>query len=292
VAEKNPLRGKILQIADRQLGHVTRAQLLALGCTRRWIQSQIARGLLIVVHAGVYAVGHAPRGAHPRAMAAVLACGAGAALSHWSAAALWGVAEWPAALEVTAAGRRARPGLVTHRSRTLTAHDVRRRHGVPVTSPGRTVLDLQSQLDDARLVRLVNDLRTAGHLRATAFAELCRRARRVERLLGDGGITRSALEDLFRAFVTRHGLPMPEPNARVRIAGRMREVDALYREAGLIIELDSWRYHSDRASFERDRAKDAAALAAGFRTLRSTRRRLSAGGQQEAATIREILGAR
>lgn len=112
------------------------------------------------------------------------------------------------------------------------------------------------------------------------------------RLLGDGALTRSALEDLFRAFVARHGLPMPELNARVRIGSRMREVDALYRQARLIIELDSWTHHSDRASFERDRAKDAAALADGYRTLRSTHRRLSQGGAQEAATIREILEAR
>lgn len=158
-----------------------------------------------------------------------------------------------------------------------------------MTSPVRTVLDLQSQLSDAGLVRMVNELRTAGHLRATAFDELCRRSRRVDRLLGDRELTRSTLEDTFRAFVTRHGLPMPELNKRLRIGGRMREVDALYREARLIIELDSWRHHSDRDSFERDRAKDAAALADGFRTLRSTHRRLSAGGEQEAATIRAIL---
>jgi very-short-patch-repair endonuclease len=288
----HPLRGKILQLAGRQLGHVTRAQLLALGCSSRWIDSQIRQGLLIPVHAGVYAVGHVPRHAHCRTMAAVLACGAGAAASHWSGAALWEVAGWPALCEVSAPGNRRRPGVVTHRSRTLSPGEVRRRHGVPVTSPVRTVLDLQSQLSDARLTRLVNDLRTAGHLRATAFGELCARSARVERLLGDGALTRSALEDLFRAFVARHGLPMPELNARVLIGSRMREVDALYRQARLIIELDSWTHHSDRASFESDRAKDAAALAAGYRTLRSTHRRLSQGGAQEAATIREILETR
>lgn len=84
---------------------------------------------------------------------------------------------------------------------------------------------------------------------------------------------------------------MPEINVQLRIGSRMREVDALYRNARLIIELDSWKHHSDRASFERDRAKDAAALAAGFRTLRSTHRRLSEGGRQEAETIRQFLDA-
>src|SRR6201996_5432180 len=131
----------MLQLADGQLGHVTRVQLLALGYTSRWIDSQIARGLLIPVHAGVYAVGHVPRHAHCRAMAAVLACGEGAATSHWSAAALWDVADWPAVCEVSTRRYRARPGIQTHRSRTLGPRDIRRRHGVPVTSPVRTVLD-------------------------------------------------------------------------------------------------------------------------------------------------------
>jgi very-short-patch-repair endonuclease len=175
------------------------------------------------------------------------------------------------------------------RSRTLVLSETRRRHGVPVTSPLRTVLDLQTRLTDARLTRLVNDLRTATHLRTTAFEELCGRSRRIDRLLGDGALTRSSLEDLFRSFVARHGLPMPEINLRVRIGGRMRELDALYPAPRLIIELDSWKFHGDRASFERDRAKDASALAEGFRTLRTTHRRLSEGGEDEAALIREIL---
>jgi hypothetical protein len=164
---------------------------------------------------------------------------------------------------VTAPRRRSRPGLITHRSTTLTAHDLRRRHGIRVTSPLRTVLDLQPGVSDHRLVRLVNDLRTRKHLRATAFNELCTRSVRIHRLLGDGGLTESELEDLFRRFVTRHRLPMPELTVWRQIAGRWRRLDAFYPEAGLIVELDSWQFHGDRASFERDRAKDAAALARG-----------------------------
>lgn len=287
----HPLWGKIARIADRQLGHVTRVQLIALGCSSRWIETQLALGLLIRVHTGVYAVGHVPRHAHCRAMAAVLACGEDAVASGWSAAAFWDAAEWPAVCEVTSPHHRRRPGILTHRSRTLQRGDVRRRHGVPVTSPARTVLDLQSQLSDARLARLVNDLRAAGHLGPTAFGDLCRRSPRVNRLLGDEGrsMTRSELEDLFRGFVKRHRLPMPELNVRLRIGGRVREVDALYRQARLILELDSWRYHGNRTSFERDRAKDALALAEGFRTVRSTHRRLSLEGTEEAAMIRAIL---
>jgi very-short-patch-repair endonuclease len=280
-------RQEISQLVTRQLGHVTRAQLLALELSAAWVDHRVAVGELIPVHAGVYAVGHVPRHAHARAMAAVLACGPGAALSHAAAAALWGVADWPRTLEVSAPGDRRRPGLITHRSRTLGPRDLRTHHGVRTTSPARTVLDLQRRLTDARLARTVNDLRVAGHLGETAFAELRRTSARVEELLGDGRPTRSWLEDLFRRFVTRHRLPMPEVNAVLPESGR--EVDALYREARLIVELDSWKYHGDRAAFERDRAKDARALADGYRTLRATRRRLTRGGAEEAAMIRRIL---
>jgi len=244
------------------------------------------------VHAGVYAVGHAPRHAHARAMAAVLACGEGAALSHAAAAAVWGVADWPATLEISAPREHRRPGLITHRSRTLTGRELRTHSGIRVTSPVRTVIDLQPRLTDARLIRTVNDLRVAGHIRASAFDELCARSRRIDRLLGADPThrpTRSELEDRFRAFVTRHRLPMPEINARQPENGR--EIDALYRDARLIVELDSWRYHGNRAAFERDRAKDARALAGGYRTLRITDRRLTRGGAEEAATIRAILAA-
>lgn len=290
MSEKVALRAQIVRVADRQLGHVKRRQLLDLGARPSWVRDQIAAHYLFPVHAGVYGVGHRPRHAHCRAMAAVLACGEGAALSHLAAAALWEAADWPATLEVTAPSRRSRPGIITHRSRTLGPRDLRRRHGVPVTSPLRTVLDLQSRLTDERLVRLVNDLRAPGHLTDGAFGELCEHSGRVRALLGDGGLTESELEDLFARFVARHGLPMPEVNAWRVIGGRRRRLDAFYPDAKLIIELDSWRFHRDRASFERDRAKDAAALAEGLRTVRTTHRRLRGDAVREAAMIRRILG--
>jgi very-short-patch-repair endonuclease len=283
-----PLRRQILARAERQLGHVTRGQLGELGVTPGWVRSQLRLGWLIRVHAGVYALGHAPRHAHARACAAVLACGDGAALSHAAAAALWGVLEWPYTLEVTARYDHRRPGIHAHRSRTLTAREVCVHHGVRVTSPVRTVLDLKRRLTDAGLVRIVNELRLAGHLRATAFAELRQRSSRVQRLLGDceQNPTRSALEDRFCRFIVRHRLPMPEVNVRLPENGR--EVDALYREARLIIEIDSWRHHHDRVAFERDREKDADALGV-YDTLRVTERRLTHGGEAEAARIRHFL---
>ncbi len=289
-----PPRAEILALADRQFGYVKRVQLLQLGATPEWIRSQLLRGWLIRVYAGVYAVGHVSRHAHGRAYAALLACGEGAALSHSSAAALWGVGEWPGTPEVTAHRQVRRPGIRSHHSQQLGRKDVRTHQGIRVTSPARTVLDIQRRLTDARLIRTVNELRTLRHLSEGAFEELCTQSRRVCRLLGDGDDhapqrpTRSALEDMFRRFTQRHELPMPEINAILPHNGR--EVDALYPTQRLIVEVDSWQFHSSRASFERDRAKDADALACGYRTLRVTDSRLTRDGTEEAARIRRILG--
>ena len=295
--KKGPAKAEITALADRQFGYVKRVQLLELGASPEWIRSQLLLGWLIRVHSGVYAVGHVPRHAHDRAYAAVLACGGDAALSHESAAALWGVGRWPRDPEVTARRQIRRPRIRSHQSPRLGRTDIRTHQGIRVTSPARTVLDVQQRLTDEQLVRVVNDLRVAGHLRSGAFAELCTRSRRIERLLGGAAgedrpaerPTRSWLEDMFRRFTVRHGLPMPAISAILSHNGR--EVDALYREQRLIIEVDSWKFHSSRASFERDRAKDADALAHGYRTLRVTDERLTSDGAQEAARIRRILAA-
>ena len=104
----------------------------------------------------------------------------------------------------------------------------------------------------------------------------------------DDGLTRSALEDEFKRFCRRHDLPIPAFNRR--IAGR--EVDAYFEAERVIVELDSWGFHSSRASFERDRAKDVEALIEGIPTVRVTHRRLTNEGGAEAERLRRILDAR
>lgn len=272
---ENPLRLKeISRLVARQLGHITRLQLLRAGLNPAWIERHVASGELIPVHAGVYAVGHIPVHAHARAWAAILACGPDAVLSHAAAAALWKVAEWPATLEVTAPAEHRRPGIHTHRSGTLGSSEVRTHQGIRLTAPVRTVIDLQPRLSDARLCRTIDDLRVVGHLRSAGFSELCARSSRVMRLLGDvEGFSRSELEDRFRAFLVEYGLPLPEFN--VRLPGNGREVDALYRAERLIIELDSWSRHSARTSFERDREIDEWATDSEYSTVRVTHLRLT-----------------
>jgi hypothetical protein len=296
VGDIGTIWAQISTIAARQFGHITRAQLLALGMAARTISQHIASGRLIVVHAGVYAVGHQQITAIARAAAAVLACGPGAVLSHESAAALWGFwKRWPALAEVTVPGDRRPPGIRTHRSRTLLSQDIRRHRGIRVTSPARTLLEIAPRLTDRQLARIVNDARLEGLLRLSDLVELLDRlphhkdARRLAVFAhATGGPTRSEFEDAFLAFGERFGLPTPRVNVRIA----RHEVDALFPAQRVIVELDGYRYHHSRASFERDRERDAATLAAGHVTVRITWERLRDHPQREATRLHKILQAR
>lgn len=287
----------IAALARKQHGYVTRAQLLALGLGPEGIKYRITIGRLIRVYAGVYAVGHIPLGQEARAHAAVLACGDGAVLSHQSAAALWKyVKDWPAQFEVTARIDHRRKGIKTHRTKTLIRRDIDRQLGVPVTSPARTVFDMAPRYKtDAALRRFVNDARLTYTLHLSSLVELLARHPRdpaTKRLLpfvqAPTGMTRSQLEDLFVDFARRYGLPEPTINKR---RGR-REPDFLFPDEGVIVEIDSWKFHGDRDSFERDRDRDADHLAEGILTVRITEERLTGSPDREAARLHKILRAR
>src|SRR5207342_1271248 len=135
---------------------------------------RVRTGWLIRRHRGVYALGHYPPSAHARAMAAVLACGPGALLSHCSAAALWELGpRWSTPVDVTARGHRHHPGIRVHRSREL---DATVQFGIPVTTPARTLLDLADVLDDAALARAVNEARLQRYLTLAELAALLDRS--------------------------------------------------------------------------------------------------------------------
>ena len=242
------------------------------------------------------AVGRPARTALERAAAVVLACGDRALLSHASALALWELAPWPDRPEVTAPTRRNPHGVTTHRSRTLTPRDVRRRHGIPVTSPARTLLDMAPRLTRRQLTRAVNDALRAKLLRRVDLRELLARcgghpgrSRLAPHARSEIGATASVLEDEFLAFCAAHDLPEPKVN---HVLPGGREVDAYFPEERVIVEVDSWRFHHDRETFERDRIKDAAALSAGIVTVRVTSRRLETEPAAAAARLQAILAAR
>src|SRR4051794_5641768 len=133
----------LARLAAPQHGVVSHSQLLSVGLNADAIAYRVKIGRLHRLHRGVYAVGHRPPSPHARAMAAVLACGRGAVLSHRSAAALWRITPpWQGAVDVTARGKHAHAGIKAHRSATLKPQDTTLHYGIPVTTPRRTLEDL------------------------------------------------------------------------------------------------------------------------------------------------------
>jgi very-short-patch-repair endonuclease len=239
---------------------------LALGFSGRTISYMIARGELVRVHAGVYAVSYVRVEPVARAMAAVLACGAGAVLSHDSAAALWGLRRWPVTPEVTSSKHVRRPNITTYRSTTLERADVRTQLNVPTVSAGRAIFDIASRLTDKQLTRATQDARHEGILKPDDLDRLLLRCPRLQQLVDPSqNPTNSGFEDELKRWLTQHGLPIPIINATVN----GYTVDAFYPEHKLILELDSWPYHKEYAQWRSDRERDGENLAfGGHRTFR------------------------
>ena len=265
----HPRDRAIAALAGRQHGIVTTAQLAAAGVGRRALARRVARGWLVQRYRGVYQVGPV---AAPRAedMAAVLAIGDGAALSHQSAAAIWGFGRPDREVHVTIArrGRRSRPGVRVHQTSSLTAtvHD-----GLPLTTPARTLLDLRAVLPRPELERAAEQAQILGLVIPDGAP--------------DPGFTRSEAERRLKALCKAADLPLPRTNARV--AGY--EVDAFWPAQRLVVEVDGWGFHSSRQAFERDRRKDAALTAAGYRVVRITWTRLTTEPYSLAAQLGALL---
>jgi very-short-patch-repair endonuclease len=279
-------------LAERQNGNATRRQALATGMGASAIDGRVRRGYLHRVHRAVYRVGHMAPLEFDREMAAVLACGTRTVVSHGSAAYLWGLAPAPAGeVHVMGPDRHSRPGIRVHRS-PLTSADATRCRGVPVTRPARALVDMAAGADSLLLERAVADaLRRRLVTRRELEAELtCGRSgsagvRAVLDLEKGPALTRSEAERRLLALIRAAGLPAPEHN--VRICGS--EVDMLWREHGLAVEVDGFAFHSARQAFERHRIRDARLIAAGIRVLRITWRRLTGAPHAVVADLAQSL---
>ena len=252
----------IARIAARQHGVVCLAQLEAARIRRQGIYRRLQVGRLHRIHRGVYAVGHNRLSFDGRCMAAVLAFGGGAAVSHQSAATLWRLLP-PSngAIHVTLHGdngRDRRAGITIHRSSTLIAGVTTRRNGIAVTRPGRTLRDLHGIVPQPVFRAAV---RKALDLRLIANGDL----------RSPDDLTRSELERRFLTLCRRHRLPQPEVNARVG----PYEVDFLWCHRCLIVETDGFAHHRSRTAFESDRARDATLQSQGFWVLRFTYRQVA-----------------
>jgi very-short-patch-repair endonuclease len=287
--------GLILALAERQHGVVARDQLSRAGVTRHVIDHKVALGRLCLLHRGVYAVGHRVLTRQGRWMGAVLAAGERGVLSHRSAAALWEIRPSDF-LEVTSGAHRARRGIRVHTAR-LAPDEVTVLRGIPVTDVSRTLLDLAMVLPLHQLERAINQAEVRRLGGALSLGELVARypGRRglraikevLARLDAGAGIIRSELEDRFLAFLRASRLPPPQVNAL--LLGF--ECDCVWPTHGLVVELDGHTAHGTRGAFERDRVRDRALNAEGWRTVRITWRQLQLEPEKLALDLRKILRA-
>ena len=277
-----PRDERIAQIASRQRGRVARRQLLAAGLSSSQITRLVRRGQLRPRRRGVYAVGHEAVIEFAEETEALLAIAPGAGLSEVTAARLWGMLAPAFAadaaggpIHLTAAADSHLPGVVVHRRRGLTPRDLRIRHGLTVTSPAWTLLDVAASFETRALERAFDHLLVERLMRPSELRALLERLptaagrRRVVRLLDreDGPrITRSRAEERMLALLRGGDLPEPRVNAR----HHGWEIDFYWPDARLAVEIDGYRFHSTKTRVTRDRRKDAELAAHGITVIRFT----------------------
>ena len=296
-----PWEGRIGRLAERQHGVVSNAQLRAIGLNREAVRHRVGRGYLHPVHHGVFAVGHRAVTLHGRYMAAVLAGGPHAALSHRSAADLWELRIGSGRISITVPHPRAAlpKTLRVHRSRMLLPADVTELHGIRVTTVARTLLDLAGVASTRELARAIDTAERRDLFDLTAVDDLLARARGRR---GTSGLrqavaawrprwTRSELEDRFLALVDEASLPEPQHNVLLQGEVAQHEVDALWPEPGLVVELDSFAYHRTRRDRERDAATDADLELAGYRVMRLTWDEATTHADRTLRRLRRLMAA-
>jgi very-short-patch-repair endonuclease len=285
VRDEVPVSGtrnaRIAQIAGAQRGRVATRQLRAAGISTSAIGRMIASGTLIAVHRGVYRVGHAAPVRLGDETSALLAVGDDAALSHFSAAILWGLlapGSGDGQIHVVAPReRRVSPaGVAVHRSRMLERRDVWTREGLPVVSPARALLDIAPVAGDRQLELavdrgLVDRVLKPAHVadilsRAGGHRGRARLAAVLERQTAGTTMTRSEAEERLLELIRSARLSQPVVNAKV--GGY--EVDFFWPHERFALEVDGYRYHSARSVFERDRRKDNDLRKLGVTTMRTT----------------------
>ena len=289
----------IAELAARQRGVVSAAQLLALSLDRSAIVRRVRAGRLHPVTRGVFSVGHPHLSREGRYLAAVLAGGPGVLVSHVSAAVLWGLLDHePQSVDVTVVRKlRSRPAIRMHWTRQLPAGDHTLRNGIPVTSPVRTILDLACTSVSVRALRRavrgaeVQGLVTVAQLTARLAKTRGRRGTaRLRELIGEGPApTRSELEDRTLDLLLAHGFPRPAINARIAGLTRPVEVDFRFPELRLIIEADGARYHRGKLAGGLDAARQAMLETAGYRVVRVSWTRITRDRDQTARRLRRVF---
>ena len=293
-----PLDREAARVSARQCGVITYQQLIACGLSGNRVEQRVRSGQLQRLWRGVYAFGHKQLTREGRLIAAVLACGPGAVLSHRSAAAHWellGTGQRRIDVTVpTRASRATRKGIRLHRSRRLDPADVTERNGIPITTVARTLVDLNAVVPD-RLVERALEQAYIGRLIAPHAIEEAlarangRKTRALRRLIAaehrTATVTRSELEERFLTLIGLAGLPDPEVNAWLH----GYEVDFLWRDRRRVVEVDGHAYHSTRQAATRDRRKDNDLEIAGFRVTRFTADQILHDPDDTLARAKQVL---
>jgi very-short-patch-repair endonuclease len=285
---------RVAALAAGQHGVVSGAQLAGLGVSRAARARAVEAGRLHRLHRGVFAVGHAAVTHQGASLAAVLACGPDALLSHGSAGWLWGLfGTCPAIPEVTVPRRgHARSGIRVHRVTTMDSADRARCEDIPVVAVARTLLDISASGGARRLQRAVERAERLGLLDLIEVDAMLARnrgrkgvpaLRSALEIYRDPAFTRSRAERLLLDALLRGGVSRPAMNAFV--AGL--EIDAYWEAERFAVEVDGWEFHRSRAAFERDPLRQEQLKLAGIDSIRVTARRL----EREPGAVAERIGA-
>jgi len=294
---RSGMANPIEALAARQHGVVSRAQILAMGLSSAAIGRRVESGRLRPLHSGVYGVGPL-EGSHAIEMAAVLAAGPSAVLSHASALRAWkllgGGPRRPVHVTVPGRWARRRPGIVFHRTRSLDDAERTVLGGVPITAPLRTLVDAAGTLGSRELERALASAERMGLVTVEEWAELDKRyrGRRGMTLLralvrpeADRAFTRSEAEERCLALLRSAGLPPPHTNVPVG----PYELDFFWGDVNVAVEVDGWAFHGTRAQFENDRRKDNWLRGRGVEVVRLTWRQITREPVASAVQVGQAL---
>jgi very-short-patch-repair endonuclease/predicted transcriptional regulator of viral defense system len=290
----------IAVIAARQYGVISSEQLRELGLDKFWVRRRVVAGLLHPLHRGVYAVGRPGLSLRGRYLAAVLACGPGAVLSHRAAAHLWGLRPNAAGrVEVTIGRNQSGPaGARTYRARALAPQDVAVRDGIPVTSVARTLLDLAGVLSPADLEVAIDRAERSNLLDLNAVVDVLERASgkkgasALKRVVAayESSTQKSELERSFKRLLRpASDIPSPFFNALTDGETGTHEVDALWENHKLAVQLDGFAFHRTRRDREKDALSDADLELAGHRVMRLTWDDVTVNGERTLRRLRLAL---
>jgi len=291
---------RIAEIAASQFGLITRCQLFDLGLSRAHVDKSLRLGRVVAVHRGVYAIAYRPLTRLAPYMAAVLAAGEGALLSHHSASGVWGLRPHQEGdVHVTVPGRdacRRRDGIVVHRTPALDRSEVTSRQGIPITTAARALLDVAPDLTDRQLERAFDRALTQHVTTRAAVAAVAGRSPRragASRLAALARAelapeTNSPAEETLLGLIRAGGLPMPQLNVWIG----PYEIDMFWPDHQLSVEVDGFGFHATHRRFEHDHARDLALESMGLVVVRFTRDQVIEQPEMVLVTLAQRLAER